>query len=70
MAEAAIKANASLLPDIDLQVIDNDDGCHLDTVMRTFVSYYIDPHGVLGVLGPPCSETVEPIASKPFYLFT
>lgn len=66
LAEKHIKANGTILPDIELKVVDNDDGCHLDRVMRTFINYYVRPDMILGVLGPPCSETVEPIASKQF----
>lgn len=63
-AQDDIKANGTILPDIELAVINNNDGCHLDTVMQTFVNYYVWPEGVLGVLGPSCSATVEPVASK------
>lgn len=59
-----IKRNRTILQDIELIVLHNNDGCHLDTVMRTFINYYVDYKGLLGVLGPPCSETVEPVASK------
>lgn len=62
MSQNAIRANSSILPDVDIAVIDNNDGCHLDTVMKTFINYYVRPDGVLGVLGPPCSESVEPVA--------
>lgn len=69
LAQKDIKRNGTILPDIDLVVINNNDGCHLDTVMRTFINYYVQNDGVLGVLGPPCSETVEPVASKSFIYF-
>lgn len=64
MAKEAIKANKSILSDVNLVVIDNNDGCHLDTVMRTFINYYVRPEGVLGILGPPCSDSVEPVAGE------
>lgn len=64
LAQKHVRENGTILPDIELKVIDNNDGCHLDTVMRTFINYYVRPDMILGVLGPPCSETVEPIASK------
>lgn len=69
LAQLDIKANTSILPDIDLMVVRNNDGCHLDAVMRTFINYYVRPDGVLGVLGPPCSETVEPVAGTKFCLY-
>lgn len=66
MAEDAIndKSLTSILPNVKLQVIKSAGGCSLDTVMRIFVNYYIQPQRVLGVLGPPCSEAVEPIAGE------
>ncbi|XP_031629591.1 receptor-type guanylate cyclase gcy-18-like isoform X3 [Contarinia nasturtii] len=63
LAQKDIEQNETLLPDIELMVISHDDGCHLDTVMRTFINYYVDREDVLGVLGPPCSESLQPIAS-------
>lgn len=63
-----IKENQTILQDIELIVLHNNDGCHLDAVMRTFINYYVDYKGLLGVLGPPCSETVEPVASKSLIL--
>lgn len=71
LAQADINANSSILSDIDIVVVRNNDGCHLDAVMRTFINYYVRPDGVLGVLGPPCSETVEPVAGMcTFYAHT
>lgn len=66
LAQDDINANSSILSDIDIVVVRNNDGCHLDAVMRTFINYYVRPDGVLGVLGPPCSETVEPVAGTHF----
>lgn len=66
LAENDIRANGSILSDIELVVNSNNDGCHLDKVMRSFINYYVRPEGVLGVLGPPCSETVEPVAGMYF----
>lgn len=64
MALIDIGNNQSILQDIKLTVLENNDGCHLDAVMRTFINYYVDYKELLGVLGPPCSETVEPVASE------
>lgn len=64
MALKDTKDNPNILKDIELTVLRNNDGCHLDAVMRTFINYYVDYKGLLGVLGPSCSETVEPVASK------
>lgn len=59
----------TILQDIDLEVSYNNDGCHLDKVMQTFINYYVQTNGLLGVLGPPCSETVEPVAGKRLTFF-
>lgn len=66
MAINDTRNDPNILQDIELTVLHNNDGCHLDAVMRTFINYYVDYKGLLGVLGPPCSETVEPVASKAF----
>lgn len=60
----AIRANKSILSDVNLEVLNMKGGCDLDNVMKTFINYYVRPERVLGVLGPPCSETVEPIAGN------
>lgn len=39
----------------------NDGHCKSDMVMKAFIHYY-NIGNLLGVLGPACSETVEPIA--------
>lgn len=70
LALADIMNNQSILQDIKLDVLRNNDGCHLDAVMRTFINYYVDYKELLGVLGPPCSETVEPVASELILLCT
>ena len=64
MAEEAINANSSILSDFRLTVLTADGQCRSDIVMKSFINYYMRPDQVLGVLGPECSETVEPIAGK------
>ncbi|XP_053958896.1 uncharacterized protein LOC128863661 [Anastrepha ludens] len=44
---------------LDAQI--HDGQCKPDEVMKVFIHYFTEPR-VLGVLGPACSETVEPIA--------
>lgn len=60
LSEEAIR-KSNILP-FNLIVLRSDGGCRLDTVMKTFINYYKQP--VIGLLGPPCSETLEPIAGK------
>lgn len=69
MAEQAINDNRNILPDVNLHMIKMNGGCNSETVMRTFLNYYLRPVRVLGVLGPPCSEDVEPIAGKSISTF-
>ncbi|XP_064535104.1 uncharacterized protein LOC135426060 [Drosophila montana] len=57
----AINRNTTILPDFHLEIMINDGQCKSDMVMKAFIHYYNVPN-MLGVLGPACSETVEPIA--------
>lgn len=71
MAENAIndKTLTKILSNVRLQVSKGGGGCSVDTVMHTFVNYYLQPQRVLGVLGPPCSEAVESIAGMFVHIF-
>lgn len=60
-AERAINQNSTILPDYQLKVIINDGQCKSDIVMNALIFYYTTQN-MLGVLGPACSETVEPVA--------
>ncbi|KAH8378331.1 hypothetical protein KR093_010749 [Drosophila rubida] len=60
-AIAAVNANTTILPGHQLVLKINDGHCRSDMVMRALIHYYKNDN-VLGVLGPACSETVEPIA--------
>lgn len=60
-AESAINQNSTILPDYQLKVIINDGQCKSDIVMNALIFYYTTQN-MLGVLGPACSETVEPVA--------
>ncbi|XP_062129708.1 uncharacterized protein LOC133841324 [Drosophila sulfurigaster albostrigata] len=57
----AVNRNATILPGYKLVLKTNDGHCKSDLVMRALIHYYKNDN-VLGVLGPACSETVEPIA--------
>lgn len=65
MATDAVNNNTSLLKDYDLQLYVNDGKCQAETVMKTFIDYIVENSNnkiVVGVLGPACSDTVEPLA--------
>uniref|UniRef100_A0A182PFP9 receptor protein-tyrosine kinase n=1 Tax=Anopheles epiroticus TaxID=199890 RepID=A0A182PFP9_9DIPT len=62
LAQQHINANSSILPNYDLTVQQSNGQCRADTVMKSFISYYIQQTRMIGILGPACSETVEPIA--------
>lgn len=64
MAVNAINNNSSLLENFKLKLLINNGQCSADWVLRAFIDYiknnYYD--NLVGVLGPACSETVEPLA--------
>ncbi|XP_061510796.1 uncharacterized protein LOC4578387 [Anopheles gambiae] len=62
LAQDHINGNGTILPNYELTVQQNDGQCRADTVMKSFISYYIQQTRMIGILGPACSETVEPIA--------
>uniref|UniRef100_A0A182WH48 receptor protein-tyrosine kinase n=1 Tax=Anopheles minimus TaxID=112268 RepID=A0A182WH48_9DIPT len=62
MAQGDINNNHTILASHQLTVQQNDGQCRADTVMKSFISYYIQQTRMIGILGPACSETVEPIA--------
>ncbi|KAL9927501.1 uncharacterized protein ACN427_000908 isoform 2-T5 [Glossina fuscipes fuscipes] len=61
VAVKAINENENILSDYNLMVYENDGECKADMVMNMFIQCFSIPY-VLGILGPACSETVEPIA--------
>uniref|UniRef100_A0A8D8NPL4 Gamma-aminobutyric acid type B receptor subunit 2 n=4 Tax=Culex pipiens TaxID=7175 RepID=A0A8D8NPL4_CULPI len=62
MAQQTINLNDTILPNHRLIILKSDGQCRADTVMKTFINYYIRKERMIGVLGPACSDTVEPIA--------
>lgn len=60
-AAIAIDRSQNILSNYTFRVLENDGECKTDIVMRTLIHYFNDPE-VVGILGPACSETVEPIA--------
>ncbi|XP_045472774.1 uncharacterized protein LOC123679301 isoform X2 [Harmonia axyridis] len=65
MAESAINENKSILGDYKLEVLMSDGQCRSDLVMKMFIDYVVNKQfeSLIGVLGPACSDTVEPLAS-------
>ena len=64
MAVDHINSNSSILSNYDLELSVGDGKCSADHVMRSFISFYTNPQYkfMAGILGPACSDTVEPIA--------
>lgn len=65
MAMNAINANKTILADYKLQILLTDGMCRADNVMKNFIDFIVNPtyyNNLVGVLGPACSDTVEPLA--------
>ena len=65
MAKEVINKNATILPDYNLNILLSDGQCRADKVMKAFIDYVVDENyyeKLVGVLGPACSDTVEPLA--------
>lgn len=64
MAKEAVNRNSSILRDYDLNLLVHDGQCRADMVMKRFIDYIVNNYykNLLGVLGPACSDTVEPLA--------
>ncbi|KAG5329551.1 ILPR protein, partial [Acromyrmex charruanus] len=63
MARDVININNTLLRDYNLTLLASDGQCKSDIVMKSFIDYIIHNYyqKLVGVLGPACSETVEPL---------
>ncbi|XP_071557353.1 uncharacterized protein [Temnothorax nylanderi] len=63
MAKEIININNTLLRDYNLTLLASDGQCKSDMVMKSFIDYIIHNYyqKLVGVLGPACSETVEPL---------
>ncbi|CAG0879002.1 unnamed protein product [Darwinula stevensoni] len=64
MARDAVNKDDSILEDYVLEVQLMDGQCKPDMVMMSFIQYIIQAEfkQFLGILGPACSNTIEPIA--------
>ncbi|XP_043507447.1 uncharacterized protein LOC122527382 isoform X1 [Frieseomelitta varia] len=63
MAKESINKNDTVLKNFNLKMLASDGQCKSDMVMRSFIDYIVhNQYGkLIGVLGPACSETVEPL---------
>lgn len=63
MAKNAINFNNTLLRDYSLSLLASDGQCKSDMVMKSFIDYIVHNYyeKLVGVLGPACSETIEPL---------
>ncbi|KAJ8951813.1 hypothetical protein NQ318_019786 [Aromia moschata] len=64
MATMAINNNATILPDYRLNLLAFNGKCKADYVMKSFIDFLVEGYypNMVGVLGPACSDTVEPLA--------
>ncbi|XP_067007078.2 uncharacterized protein [Anabrus simplex] len=64
MALEAVNTNDSVLRDYRLELKVDNGQCEADVVMKTFIDYitYNLYQKLVGILGPACSNTVEPLA--------
>ncbi|CAB4065673.1 unnamed protein product [Lepeophtheirus salmonis] len=67
MAQEHINARKDILDNYELQLAIFDGQCKADIVMKRFIEIITnrDYKSFVGVLGPACSDTVEPIAGVP-----
>lgn len=63
MAKEAINNNNTVLRDFNIAILASDGQCKSDMVMKAFIEYVAHDYyeKLVGVLGPACSETVEPL---------
>ncbi|XP_076270946.1 uncharacterized protein LOC143202875 isoform X1 [Rhynchophorus ferrugineus] len=70
LAATAINNNKTLLPNYHLKLLATDGMCRAENVMKNFIEFIVDPNyynSLVGVLGPACSDTVEPLAGVSKY---
>ncbi|KAL7042350.1 hypothetical protein ACKWTF_001105 [Chironomus riparius] len=52
-----------LFPNYSIKIMSIASECKPDLVLRKFISFYSHRQNLIGVLGPACSEAIEPIAA-------
>ncbi|KAL1491180.1 hypothetical protein ABEB36_011819 [Hypothenemus hampei] len=65
LAINAINGNRTILGNYKLNLLLTDGQCRADNVMKKFIDFIVDQNyyrNLVGVLGPACSDTVEPLA--------
>ncbi|XP_066143378.1 uncharacterized protein [Euwallacea fornicatus] len=65
MAISALNKNRTVLSEYDFHMIATDGMCQPDNVMKNFIDFIVNKeyhNSLVGVLGPACSDTVEPLA--------
>lgn len=64
MAQDAVNQNSTVLKDFNLKLLVSDGQCQTDMVLKTFIDYIFHNEypELVGILGPACSETLEPLA--------
>lgn len=65
MAIHAINQNKTILPYYEVRLLSQNGNCSVDTVLTSFIDYikWSKFSHLVGVLGPACTETVEPLAA-------
>lgn len=53
----------NLFPNYSIKIMSIASECKPDLVLRKFISFYSHRQNLIGVLGPACSEAIEPIAA-------
>lgn len=63
LAKETININNTLLRDYNLTLLASDGQCKSDMVMKSFIDYIVHNYyeKLVGVLGPACSDTIEPL---------
>ncbi|XP_047475227.1 atrial natriuretic peptide receptor 2-like isoform X2 [Penaeus chinensis] len=75
MATDRVNNNSEILQDYDIKLMVQNGGCKSEYVLASFIHYVRSETGsppleqMIGILGPACSDTVEPLAgvAKHFY---
>lgn len=64
-AQKDVNSNSTILANYDLQLIIYDGQCTADVVMKRFIdiiTHHEFKSKIVGILGPACSDTIQPIA--------
>lgn len=64
LAQNLINQDPNILTDYQLHLVVENGRCRTDSVVKIFIQYITDFYynSLLGVLGPACSDTVDPLA--------